>query len=152
MSRPHRAELVESIEIPASQQAVWEAVVDWPGQREWMLLTDVRATSAQSEGVGTELAAFTGVWKLGFLDTMTVTEWDPPRRCVVLHTGRVVRGTAAFEVESVTSTTSRFIWTEWVELPFGALGRLGWPVAKLFVAAGVRFSLRRLRRAVGVRT
>jgi hypothetical protein len=29
----------------------------------------------------------------GFTDTMKITEWDPPRRCVVRHTGRAVRGT-----------------------------------------------------------
>ena len=147
-SAPPGAELVESIEIPASQQVVWDAVVDWPGQRNWMLLTDVRASTEQNEGVGTQLAAFTGIGKLGFLDTMTVTEWEAPRRCVVVHTGRVVRGSAAFEVESVSETSSRFIWTEWIDLPFGAVGRLGWPLAKPFVAWGVRYSLRRLRRVV----
>ncbi|MDX6274382.1 MAG: hypothetical protein QOJ92_1592 [Frankiales bacterium] len=137
-------ELVLSIDIPAPQQRVWDAVVDWPTQREWMLLTDVRATADDGVGVGAQLAAFTGIGPVGFLDTMTITAWEPPHRCRVVHTGKVVRGTAAFEVQRLTDSRSRFVWSEWVVLPFGILGRVGWLFVKPLVALGVRYSLRRL--------
>ena len=38
---------------------------------------------------------------------------------------------------------STFLWTEQFDLPLGRLGRLGWPLARPAVAAGVRLSLRR---------
>jgi hypothetical protein len=37
---------------------------------------------------------------------------------------------------------------EWVELPFGALGRVAWPVVRLVVGTAVRVSLRRFARYV----
>ena len=139
-------ELTLSVEIPADQQRVWDAVVDWPNQRRWMLLTDVRATAQDGVGVGGELAAFTGVGRIGFLDTMTITEWEPPQRCLVRHTGKVVRGTGVFEVQALGQGRSRFLWSEVVELPFGVIGRIGWLFTKPLVAAGVRYSLRKLAR------
>ena len=78
--------------IDAPPQTVWAAVTDWPRQSEWMLGTTVRATDLGGVGVGGGVEAFTGVGRLGVLDTMVITEWDPPRRCVVLHTGRLVQG------------------------------------------------------------
>jgi hypothetical protein len=73
---------------------------------------------------------------------MVITAWDPPRRAVVQHTGRIVRGPGTFEV------TPRFagatvIWTEQLWLPFGLLGQLGWPLVKPAAVVGVRLSLRR---------
>jgi len=99
--------------------------------------------TARGTGLGAELAAFTGVGRLGFLDTMTVTAWDPPRYCEVLHTGRVVRGTGVFGVRPLGGGRSAFDWREDLELPLGALGRLGWPLARPLVAAAVRRSLER---------
>ena len=47
---------------------------------------------------------------------MIITEWDPPRRCVVRHTGRVVRGDGIFEVIPHGELTE-FRWTELIDLP-----------------------------------
>lgn len=139
-------ELALSVDIDAPAQAVWDAVVDWDTQGEWMLATTVRGTVHEGRGVGGQLEAFTGVWRIGFLDTMTITTWDPPRRCLVVHTGKVVRGTGAFEVEELGPGRSRFRWSEQVDLPLGLLGRIGWVFTKPLVAAGLRYSLRRLAR------
>jgi hypothetical protein len=40
------------------------------------------------------------------------------------------------------------VWSEWVLLPFGPIGRLGWPIAKILVRGGLQLSLRRLARYV----
>jgi hypothetical protein len=40
-------------------------------------------------------------------------------------------------------TGSTLVWTELLDLPFGALGRLGWPVVAPAVRAGLRLSPRR---------
>ena len=59
-----------------------------------MLGTSVWAVDS-GEGVNGRIAAFTGLFpksrKLGFIDCMTITKWEPPRVCDVLHTGKVAR-------------------------------------------------------------
>jgi len=113
-----------------------------------VLGTTVRATEQGGVGVGGGLEAFTGVGRIGFLDTMVITAWQPPYRCEVLHTGRVVRGTGVFAVEVLPGGGSRFTWEETLELPLGILGRLGWPLVRPLFAAGLRASLRRFAASV----
>jgi uncharacterized protein YndB with AHSA1/START domain len=135
--------------VDAPVEAVWAAVVDWDRQSEWVLGTRTRATTNGGVGLGGGIEAFTGVLgRLGFLDTMVITEWVPPHRCAVLHTGRVVRGEGFFEVFKLPGDRSRFVWSERLALPLGMVGRLGWPVIKPALAAGVRMSLNKLARAV----
>lgn len=78
---------------------------------------------------------------------MVITEWDPPRRCVVRHTSRVVRGSGVFEVRP-NGTGSEFRWTELLDLPLGVLGRLGWLVVRPLAQRGMDASLRRFARYV----
>jgi hypothetical protein len=40
------------------------------------------------------------------------------------------------------------VWSEWVLLPLGVLGRLAWPVVRLPLRALVQVSLRRFARYV----
>lgn len=145
-----------AVEVPAAATATWAAAVDWARQGEWMLATRVAsgpsaagpAAAAVTEGVGAQLAAYTGLGRFGFLDTMEITEWDPPRRCAVRHTGRVVRGTGTFEVVPVSGDRSRFVWAEYLEVPGGRVGaRLAGLVAPILLAA-VRLSLTRFARWV----
>ncbi|MCW2622939.1 MAG: polyketide cyclase [Frankiales bacterium] len=137
-----------TVPVHAPGPAVFAAVTDWEAQGEWMLGTRVAATSQGGVGIGAELSAFTGVGRWGVVDTMIVTRWEPPHRCDVRHTGRVVRGTGTFEVRRQGPDTSVFVWREDLDLPFGVLGRLGWLVVRPAFAAGVRLSLRRFARAV----
>ena len=140
-------EVTLSVEVDAPPEAVWAALVDWERQGEWMLMTRVRG----GHGPGASVEAFTGLGRLGFLDSMTITDWQPPVRCEVLHTGRVVRGSAAFEVEPLPGGRSRFVWTEWLVLPLGLVGWLGFTLLRPLIVAGVRFSLRRFARWVPTR-
>jgi hypothetical protein len=143
-----RRRIQVDVVVAAPPEAVWAAVTDWERQSDWMLGTTVRATEQGGIGVGGGIEAFTGVGRLGFLDTMVITDWEPPRLCVVEHTGRVVRGVGIFEVVPLPGGRSRFVWAEELDLPLGALGRAGWPLVKPAFAAGVRASLRALGRAV----
>ena len=138
------AELVVSQVVAAPAQRTWDVLTDWSVHDDWMVLT--RATGGNAPGETIE--AFTGIGRLGFLDTMTITSWEPPRRAVVRHTGRVVRGSGAFEVQALGDNRCRVVWSEWVQLPFGLLGRLAWPVARVAVRALLQVSLRRLARYV----
>jgi uncharacterized protein YndB with AHSA1/START domain len=138
------AELVVRQDVNAPAQRVWSALVDWDLHAEWMLLTRASGGAA----VGESIEAFTGIGRFGLLDRMTIVVWEPPHRAVVRHTGRVVRGSGAFEVREPAPGRSTVVWSEWIELPLGALGRAGWPLVRPLVSAGVAFSLRRLARFV----
>ena len=92
MSAP--LEITSRVLVAAEPARVWQVAMDWSRQREWIWATQVRGGA----GPGAEVVARTGLGPVGFTDTMVITEWDPPRRCVVRHTGRVVRGLGIFEV------------------------------------------------------
>lgn len=87
-------------------------MVDWPGQRRWIIGRRVHG----GQGLGATVVGRTGIGLLGFTDTVVITGWEPPRRCVVHHTGRLVRGDGLFEVTSA-SAGSQFSWTEQLQLP-----------------------------------
>jgi carbon monoxide dehydrogenase subunit G len=139
-----RVEITARIQVPVPQETAWRAVVDWPSQGEWMLVTRVHG----DHGQGARVVARTGIGPVGFTDTMVITEWEPPRLCVVRHTGRVVRGTGVFEVVPAGSG-SEFSWTERLDLPLGVAGRWGWRLARPLAQRGMNLSLRRFARFAG---
>ena len=124
--------------VPAGPDRVWQAVVDWPGQRRWIIGTRVHG----GQGEGATVVGRTGIGPLGFTDTMVITRWEPPRRCVVHHTGRLVQGDGVFEITPVGAGTE-FSWTEQLQLPLAAAGRLAWPVVRPLLQRGMDASLRR---------
>lgn len=146
MAKPVTLEL--RIDIPASAESVWQAITDWPSQGQWMLGTKVWTSDGDGASAGSQIAAFTGVGRLGFLDTMTITLWQPPTRCEVLHTGKVVRGIGWMGAESTGPQSCTFIWGETLHLPFGALGRVAWVLVGPVMTWGVRASLRKFRAHV----
>jgi hypothetical protein len=137
--------LSSKIMIEADPEVVFRAVTDWELQSEWVLGTKVRGVGDESHRLGGKIEAFTGIGSIGFLDTMTITQWNPPYLCEVTHTGKTVRGSGLFEVTSENGMTY-FTWTEYTEIPFGIIGRNGWvfvaPIAKL----GLNISLRRFKK------
>jgi len=144
-----RVELPVAVDVDAPAAAVWAYVTDWERQGEWMLGTHVRVTGGDGRGVGTTLHAVTGVGPLGVPDTMEVVEFVVPTpatagRAAVRHTGRIIRGDGFFEVAPLGLHRSRFTFTELIDLPLGALGRLGWPLARPVIRAGFVASLRRM--------
>ena len=106
-----------------------------------MLLTKVEVVSEIREGVGTSIAAFTGIGKLGLMDHMQVTTWKPPHICDVIHTGRIIKGTGRFELKQIDAFTTRFDWSEEILAP-----RAIFLLIAPGLYAGVRISLMALRR------
>jgi hypothetical protein len=134
--------IVARVQVPADAERVWQTATDWSRQGEWIWATRVHG----GQGLGATVTGWTGVGPIGFTDTMVITEWDPPRRCVVEHTGRVVRGSGIFEVLA-DGPTSEFRWTEDLELPLPpALGRLVGRVVRPLAEMGLTSSLRRFAR------
>ena len=141
--------LAISLKIKAPQVAVWRKIADWESQGEWMLQTKVWVTSEISSGVGTSIAAFTGplykfyprVKSPGLLDLMTVTKWEEPSRCDVVHVGKVLKGTGSFVLTQEGERVTRFDWSETIEAP-----RVLFMLVAPFLYAGVRISLNRFAR------
>jgi len=119
-------EVTVRVRVRAEPDRLWQLAMDWAHQGDWMLATRVRG----GQGVGARVVARTGIGPVAFTDTMVITQWYPPHRCVVRHTGRVVRGAGVFEV-SGHGPMSEFAWTEQLVLPWPASGRLGqWLIAR----------------------
>ena len=143
---PGRVDLTVTVPVDADRRTAFAAITDWAAQGRWMLGTRVWVSKGTGRMVGDELSGFTGIGRLGFLDTMTITEYRDDL-VVVEHTGKVVRGAGWMGADSEAGQT-RFVWGEAVDLPFGALGRLGWLVVKPILALAVRRSLQGLAALV----
>lgn len=141
--------LALTVAVPLSQAQTWNAIIDWRGQGKWMLQTKVWVEGEQTSGVGTRIAAFTGPLhrfyprfkRLGLLDLMEVTAWQPPVRCDVLHYGLILKGSGVFEVEAIDDSRSLFHWSEVIEAP-----RALFLLARPFILIGVKISLARFVR------
>ena len=136
-----------TINLPCSQDRAWAAIADWESQGNWMLQSKVWVTSQVREGVGTSISAFTGPLfkfypkfpRLGLLDTMVVTNWQPPAICDVVHTGKILKGTGSFVLSPINSTSTKFDWSETIEC-----SRIMFLAIAPFLWVGVRISLARL--------
>jgi carbon monoxide dehydrogenase subunit G len=128
--------------IAVPPERAWQVLTDWERQGDWIPAT--RVHSRNGHQVGGRIEAWTGVGPVGFLDTMTITVYDPPRYCEVLHTGRVVRGPGVFAVEPLSLTSCRVMWEEHLDLPLGVVGRVAWPLVHPLARAGLALALRRL--------
>ena len=135
------------IPIEASQNDTFLAVTDWESQHNWIFATRVKGVGHNSHNIGGKLEAFTGFKSFGFLDTMIITKWDFPKLCEVTHTGKVVKGVGLFEVYNDTKITY-FSWTEYIEIPFGILGKIGWLFISPIIKLGLKYSLRRFKRCL----
>ena len=143
------AEVSVWVDVAAPAEVAFAAMVDLASQDRWMLGTKLFPLEGDVPvpGVGSRLAALTGVGGIGMLDTMVVTVFDPPHRWETTHTGHAFKGVGIFQVET-RGGGSRITWTERIELPLGVLGRLGWPVAKPLVRWGLVRSLHTLARGI----
>jgi hypothetical protein len=149
MERQSKNTLAITVRCAAPVEKVWAEIENWSAQGNWMLSTTVWLTSEQRTGVGTTIAAFTGPLHnrypafsaLGLLDTMTVTVWEPPLRCEVIHTGAPLKGSGTFLLEATGPHSSLFHWSESIDIHRG-LFLIGAP----FIWLGVKISLWRFSR------
>ncbi|MEY3163541.1 MAG: hypothetical protein RI887_365 [Actinomycetota bacterium] len=140
-----------NIKIDRPVKTVWDCLVDWKSQGDWMLQTKVWSELDQDRtiknGKGVLIFAFTGLFpnfypkiRLGILDTMEITKFKPPVLCEVVHIGRIIRGTGKFELKKSKNGTI-FNWQEdLVAHPVFLL------IMKPLLLIGVWLSLRRFAR------
>jgi len=137
-----------SVKVFAPVDQVWNKLVNWQSQGEWMALTHVTSSvdDGGESGVGTEIRAFTGIGKVGVWDEMRVTQWDPPTFCAVDHYGRWIKGVGEFRLTAISSHSTRFDWYEKINAPAPLLALI-----KPGILIAVYFSLRRFARSVTAR-
>jgi hypothetical protein len=149
MERQSKNTLAITVHCAAPIEKVWAEIENWSAQGDWMLSTTVWLTSEQHTGVGTTIAAFTGPFHrrypsfsaLGLLDTMTVTVWEPPTRCEVIHTGAPLKGSGIFLLEEIAPNATAFHWSETIEIH-----RTFFLIGAPFIWLGVKISLWRFSR------
>lgn len=142
------SDVLLTVMLPTSLDRAYAAITNWEAQSDWMIGTKVWLSRGDGSSVDSEISAFTGVGKLGFLDTMTITKLTPPHLVEVLHTGKVLRGEGRFELTEVSANQTRFDWFERVEIPFGYLGLLVWWLIRPGFTFGVWYSLRKLAKSL----
>jgi hypothetical protein len=140
--------LTVRVEVGVPAAVAFAAVTDWLRQSDWVPFTRVRITRGDGRSAGSTLAAYTGVGRLGFTDYMEIVRYEPPHLAEVAHYGKIVRGSGAIRVEELSDGRALIVWEEWLHLPLGRLGRLGWPVVRAGAEAGFQRSLRLLKRSM----
>ncbi len=145
-----KADLALTQRVKAPQEKVFDEIVNWPKQGEWMLGTKVWVTKNEGVGVGGEFAAFTGVGKLGFLDPMRITEWNRPHSVSVVHLGKVVKGTGSMQVKKISENESEFIWSESIYPPLGFFGYVGYKIIEPFFKIAIQKSLKKFAQIVEI--
>ena len=133
-----------TIKIKAPVNKVWNELVTWRNQGNWMALTKVESSDfgPDDSGIGTTIKAFTGIGKFGVLDLMTVTDWQPPYFCRVDHYGKIIKGIGEFKLTQVGDVT-RFDWYEEIIAPKALL-----LIVKPFILLAVFLSLRKFAGSI----
>ncbi|HYN72797.1 MAG TPA: SRPBCC family protein [Nakamurella sp.] len=136
-----------SVDLSVAPATAFAALVDPRSQERWMIATKLYSIEGPVSvpQVGSRLAAFTGIGNIGFLDTMIVTVYDPPRRWIMDKDGDLLRGVGIMQVEPL-GDGCRVTWANELEPPFGLLGRVGALVAKPIAKLGLQACLRRLAK------
>ena len=138
-----------SVTVACSQEDAFAALVDPRAQEKWIISTRLYAIegAVSVPQVGARLAAFSGAGSIGFLDTMTVTAYEPPHRWVTDKDGDLLRGVGTMQVDPLPEGC-RVTWANDLRLPFGIIGRVGWVFAKPLATVMLGASLRRLARGL----
>lgn len=151
---------VAVVDVDAPVQDVWDRLTDWPSHTRWVPLTTVRVLTPLATGVGARFVGRTslsaaGLDRLGFDDPMEVTAWLPPAdglpgRCGIRKLGRLVRGSAAFDVVALPQgggrALTRVLWEGDLDLPPRPLTRLLAPLVALAGRLAYTAALRSMAR------
>ena len=110
-------------EADAPRQVVWSVLTDWERQSQWMLdAKAVHVLTPQRTGEGVTIRCPTNLLGVTVQDVMRVTRWQPPRELEVVHLGRIITGSGAFELGELGPTRTRITWWERIDPPFGVVG------------------------------
>ncbi|MDX1511679.1 MAG: SRPBCC family protein [Nitriliruptorales bacterium] len=134
--------------INAPRAVVWDVLVDWEGQSDWMIdAVEIEVVSPHRSGLGTTVRSPTRILGIVIPDVVRVIEWRHRERLTIVHLGSwLVQGTAAIELADTPELGTHVRWTEDVPVPLGRLGpTVGRFLLRPFLEIVFRRSLRRLK-------
>lgn len=134
--------------VAAPRGTVWDVLTDWERQAEWMVdALAVEVITPYRSGVGVTVVCPTRILGVTVRDVLRVTRWIEGEVLEVVHLGKVIKGTAAFEL-SDAGTGTVVEWWEHIDPPLGRFGAL---VADRVIAPLTAAIFRRsLRRFAGL--
>ena len=133
--------------VAAPPETVWEHLEDIATHTEWMADADaIRFLTAERRGAGTRFACRTRLGPLWVTDLMEITEWAPPSRMGVRHTGAVT-GEGRFELQAAgpAGGSTTMTWRETLRFPWWFGGPLGARLARPVLARVWRGNLGRFK-------
>ncbi len=140
--------------IHASPEVVWGHLEDIASHTAWMAdAVAIEFLTDRQQGEGTRFACRTRVGILSTTDLMEITEWSPPRRMGVRHSG-AVSGEGRFELhpadpaDDSTADSTTMTWVEQMRFPWWFGGPLGATVARPVLRRVWRGNLNRLKDLV----
>jgi len=140
--------LTFSIKINARPKTIFEYVSNWEKQSEWILFTKVKLLKGLPNQKDPLLLATTGVGPFNVKDTMVITDWQPYKRIVVEHTGRLVLGKGVFTIEHISDEVSKFTWQEITPIPLGFIGQIGLVLIRPIMNIAFGRSLKNLKNNI----
>ena len=138
-----------SVELPLDIGSVWATLLQWERQPEWMVdAASVQVLGDRRAGRGVRVAVRTKVFGVAALtDVLEVTEWDPPRRLIMVRRG-FVRGRGEWRLEPAGERRTRFTWEEQLRLPTPILGELALALYRPLIRRLMQRSLSNLADAL----
>lgn len=136
--------------IAAPPEAVWAHLEDIASHTEWMAdAVAIDFLTEERRGTGTRFACRTRVGALHTTDLMEITEWSPPCRMGVRHTG-AVSGEGRFELTPTgpAGGSTTMTWHETLRFPWWFGGPLGARLARPVLRRIWRGNLERLKALV----
>lgn len=131
--------------VRAPRATVWDVLTTWERQPEWMVdAKSVEVITPHRVGEGVTIECPTNLLGLTVKDIMRVTRWVEGRELEVVHLGKVIKGTGAFELRDEGKGTL-VTWWEQIDPPLGKVGALG---ARLVVAPFTTALFRRSLRGL----
>ena len=116
------------LDVPTSapREVVWDVLVDWERQPDWMVdAKAVHVLTPHRHGEGVTIRCPTNLLGFTVQDVMRVTRWVEHEVLEVVHLGRIITGTGAFELRDGPGDGTTIHWWEEVDPPLGALGEAG---------------------------
>lgn len=140
------AEVTVVVEIDRPQAEVWAYLRDISSHVEWMAdATEIRFTTAKTEGTGTSFECDTKIGPIRLTDVMTITSWVDETEMGVRHEG-IVTGVGEFQLTPANDGNGTFFsWREDLSFPLWLGGPVGEIVAKPILTAVWKRNLKRLK-------
>ena len=141
------SEVTATVIVNAPAARVFAAFLNWEGQSQWIPFTKVRVVEGDG-GEGSLVEAVTAIGPASLRDELRVVKVNPPFEVRVVHCGKVLRGPGSVRCTAMSGDRTQVVLHEWFHLPWGAAGRVAWPVIWPGSKLSLKGALKRFGRLV----